>query len=209
MTDIRTDKHVLRQGQHVSLSELDDARTVSFAVVDVEGREVAVRTTGRVRTPFPVGTEVRLRFSVIDDASYQGLVTLADHADQDGCPEYRFTVPEDLDRLQARNFRRLALLADDVAATVGEVDGSGSVAGRLIDISAGGAGLLTGGELVVGGRYRLSCSLEGGGLSVDADVEVVRESEDGSQYGLRFVGLRPAMEDKIVAFVLRQGVQRS
>jgi c-di-GMP-binding flagellar brake protein YcgR len=210
MTDTRTDRQVLRQGQHLALSEGDDARAVRFVVVDVDGPSVTVRTVDRLRTPFAVGAELSVRYSVIDDASYEGRVTLLDHVDQGGCPEYRFVLPTEMTRLQARNFRRLALLADEVSATLTELDSSGAQHdARLVDISAGGAGVLTGAELVVGGTYHLSCDLEEGSLRIECDATVVRASEDSAQYGLRFVSLRPAMEDKIVAFVLRQGLQRS
>lgn len=210
MTDTRTDRRVLRKGQQLSLSDGGDARAVRFVVVDVDGAAVAVRTVDRVRTPFVVGSQLDVRYSVIDDASYEGRVKLLDHVDRAGYPEYRFVLPGDLVRLQARNFRRLALLADDVAATLTELDRQGAThEARMVDISAGGAGILAAAELVVGAAYHLSCDLEEGSLRVECDVVVVRESGDGARYGLRFVSLRPAMEDKIVAFVLRQALQRS
>lgn len=207
--DTHAGTHVLREGQSVSLHGLDDDRAVSFVVVGSDGRAVTVRTPSRLRTPFAVGEEVRVRYSVIDDASYAGTVFLSTVDDQEGCPEYTFTLPADMTRLQARNFRRLALLADDVPVQVTEDGSSDTREGRIIDISAGGAGVLLRADLAVGAPVRVQCSLEGGSLALDVQAEVVRRSPMGDQYGLRFTGLRPAVEDKIVAFVLRSGLQRS
>lgn len=210
-TDTRTDDTVLRKGQEVSLSDIDDDnRVIHFVVVESEGRDVTARSASRLRTPFAVGSDVRVRYSVIDDASYQGRVTLDGASDQDGCPEYRFTLPDDMVRMQARNFRRLALLADDVTGTISELGGrQRTYNGQLVDVSAGGACVLVQGDLDVGMNVRLQCRLDPGGIDLDIQGEIVRVSEDGGQYGLRFVGLRPVMEDKIVAFVLRQALQRS
>jgi c-di-GMP-binding flagellar brake protein YcgR len=208
--DTRTDGSVLRKGQEVSLSDLDDARMHHFVVVESAGRDVTARSPSRLRMPFPAGAEVRVRYSVIDDASYQGTVRLEGAADDAGCPEYRFRLPEDLVRLQARNFRRLALLADDVTATLTEVGGTGQTyEGQVVDISAGGVGVMLGATLDVGDTYRIQCTLGIGGLDLDVQADVVRGSENGGQYGLQFVGVRPAVEDKIVAFVLRQSLQRN
>jgi c-di-GMP-binding flagellar brake protein YcgR len=208
--DTRTDGAVLRTGQEVSLSDLDDERGHHFVVVESEGREVTARSASRLRMPFPVGAEVRVRYSVIDDASYQGKVRLEGATEDGGCPEYRFTLPDDMVRMQARNFRRLALLADDVTATLTEVGGTGRQhEAQLVDISAGGVGVMLDADLDVGDSYRVQTDLDGGGLALDVEAEVVRASEEGGQYGLRFVGLRPNVEDKIVAFVLRQALQRN
>jgi c-di-GMP-binding flagellar brake protein YcgR len=209
-TDTRTDGTVLRKGQEVSLSDLDDDRVHHFVVVDSDGRDVTARSASRLRTPFAVGSEVRVRYSVIDDASYQGRVRLTSATDEGGCPEYQFRLPDDMDRLQARNFRRLALLADDVTATLSEVGGTGQCyEGQIMDISAGGAGVMVTAGFEVGETVRVRCQLDPGGIDIDVEAEVVRASTDGGQYGLKFVGLRPVMEDKIVAFVLRQALQRS
>lgn len=207
--DTHAGTQVLREGQSVSLHGLDDDRAVTFVVVESQGRTVTVRTPSRLRTPFAVGEEVRVRYSVIDDASYAGTVFLSAVDDHEGCPEYTFTLPEDMTRLQARNFRRLALLADDVPVHLTETGSARTFEGRIVDISAGGAGVMVRADFGVGAVVRVQCALEGGSLPLDVQAEVVRSSADGDQFGLRFTGLRPAVEDKIVAFVLRSGLQRS
>ncbi len=199
----------LEPGLALRISDLRDALGgYACSVVEVEGRliwiDLPIRRDGLL--DLSLGELVSVRFDRTDDAVYTFDSVVADVREDDRAP-FGLAMPVHVDRRPHRADARLALVLDAAYRADG-VAGEG----KVVDLSAGGLGLICGDEFELGTTVTVTCDVPGpdGEVVVEETVEVMGASMYGRtpagttlhQYGLRFVADDDERRERILAAVI-------
>ena len=153
------------------------------------------------------GQLVTARFDRPGEAVYYFDSVVSDRREDDASP-FGLAMPVTVSRRPRRSDTRLALVLD---ATYTIDDGEAAVA-KVVDLSAGGVGLICSDELTAGQAVRVQCSLPGpdGEIPVSQQATVQTASLYGRtpggamlrQYGLRFVDADDQMREQILDSII-------
>jgi c-di-GMP-binding flagellar brake protein YcgR len=162
----------------------------------------------------PVGLPATLTLVHVREARYQLLCRLAaSHPSQEGAWLLTFEHDEAPARVQQRQYARVR--ADGIAAIrqlsgpEGQPARGADIAGRLVDVSGGGAQVSSRARLPAGQLVQLS--LQVAGERFEAVRAVVLSSDpdkDGHRAHLEFTGRPGAERDRLAAAVTRAELQR-
>jgi len=165
----------LEPGLELRLSPLGDPiGGYASSVVEADGRtiwiDLPIRRDGMLH--LQVGQLVSVRFDRPGDAAYLFDTAVSDVRDDDRAP-FGLAAPLTIDRRAHRSAARLPLVLDAQFDVAGEPAGIG----KVVDLSAGGLGLVCERELVVGTTVTVRCALPGPDGEVPiAQTSVVRAS---------------------------------
>jgi c-di-GMP-binding flagellar brake protein YcgR len=198
-------------GVGLRISDLTDTLGgYACSVVDVSGRtiwiDLPIRRDGMLS--LSPGQLVSVRFDRPDDALYLFDSVVADQRDDDQAP-FGLAMPVTINRRPHRSDTRLSLVLD---ASFEAGDARGGEA-KVVDLSAGGLGLICDHELRTGEEVVVRCTLPGPGdipLRIDHPATVCSSSLYGRtpggttlfQHGLRFVDPDEAMRERILGAVI-------
>ncbi|WP_436793991.1 flagellar brake protein [Actinospongicola halichondriae] len=200
----------LEPGLTLSVSDLTDSLGgYTCHLTEVDGRtlwiDLPIRRDGMLS--LSVGQLVTARFDRPDDAVYFFDSVVSDRRDDDHAP-FGLAMPVTINRRPRRTDTRLALVLD-ASFDSGE---QRSVAGKVVDLSAGGVGLICAQELALGDEVVVRCDLPGPDhiVPIEQAATVQTSSLYGRtpggatlrQYGLRFVGADDQMRERILDTII-------
>ncbi|MDE0802182.1 MAG: flagellar brake protein, partial [Acidimicrobiales bacterium] len=200
----------LEPGLALSISDLTDTLGgYTCHLTEVDGRtlwiDLPIRRDGMLS--LSPGQLVTARFDRPDDAVYFFDSVVSERREDDASP-FGLAMPVTVNRRPRRSDTRLALVLD---ATFSAGDRSAAAA-KVVDLSAGGVGLICADELVEGQELRVRCDLPGpaGPLPVTQRATVQTVSLYGRtpggamlrQYGLRFIDADDQMRERILDSII-------
>ena len=200
----------LEPGLTLSISDLTDTLGgYTCHLTEVDGRtlwiDLPIRRDGMLS--LSPGQLVTARFDRPDDAVYFFDSVVSERREDDASP-FGLAMPVTVNRRPRRSDTRLALVLDATYS----IDGAGETDAKVVDLSAGGVGLICGAELAEGQEVQIRCDLPGPGASVPvsqrATVQTVAlygRTPGGAmlrQYGLRFVDADDVMRDQILDSII-------
>lgn len=200
----------LEPGLPLRISDLTDTLGgYASSVAEIEGRliwiSLPIRRDGLL--DLSVGQLVSVRFDRPGDAVYLFDSVVADVRDDDRAP-FGIAMPVTIDRRPHRADARLALVLD---ASFDAAAGS-QLTGKVVDLSAGGLGLICDTTLHPGETLVVRCDLPGPGgtLSLERKVEVCSACLYGRtpagrtlhQYGLKFLDVDDEVRERILTSVI-------
>jgi c-di-GMP-binding flagellar brake protein YcgR len=178
-------------------------------VVEVDGHTVwidlPIRRDGMLH--LEPGQLVSVRFDRAGDAAYLFDTVVAEVRDDDHAP-FGLACPVTIDRRAHRSDARLPLVLDAHF----EVDGGPSGLAKVVDLSAGGVGLICEEEIAEGTVLAVRCALPGpdGDVPIEQQAEVRTVSMYGRtpggttlhHYGVAFVGGGDELREQILSSVI-------
>lgn len=200
----------LEPGLALSISDLTDTLGgYTCHLTEVDGRtlwiDLPIRRDGMLS--LSPGQLVTARFDRPDDAVYFFDSVVAERRDNDDAP-FGLAMPVTVNRRPRRSDTRLALVLDATYA----IDGDEPAHAKVVDLSAGGVGLICAAELAEGQELEMACELPGPGTPVPvtqrATVQTVSlygRTPGGAmlrQYGLRFVDADDQMREQILDSII-------
>lgn len=200
----------LEPGLPLRISDLtDNLGGYATSVSSVDGRTLwiglPIRRDGMLS--LSVGQLVSVRFDRPGDAVYLFDSVVANVRDDDESP-FGLAVPVNINRRPHRSDARLALVLD---AQFDDRTGA-TRPGKVVDLSAGGLGLISDAELAPGDRLVVRTDLPGPGspLSIEQRVEVCSVSLYGRtpggrtlhQFGLKFLDVDDQVREAIITSVI-------
>lgn len=203
----------LTAGTTLHISDLSDTLGgYSAALVDDQSRllwiDIPIRRDGMLT--LSVGQLVSVRFDRPGDAVYLFDTVVAETRDDDRSP-YGLARPVTIDRRKHRADVRLALVLEATFRTAGNESADPHPA-KVVDLSAGGIGLITDSELQIDDALEVEVDLPGPDrvVPVSATVSIRSTSLYGRtpsgavlhQYGLEFVDVNESMRDQVLAAVI-------
>lgn len=209
-TETTSRQRYLEPGLGLRISDLTDTLGGYAAdVVEVDDRtiwiDLPIRRDGMLN--LSTGQLVSVRFDRPGDAVYLFDSVVAAVRDDDRAP-FGIAMPVNINRRQHRSDARLALVLD---ATF-DVGRRKDLAGKVVDLSAGGLGLICEDELDLGTGITVRCELPGPEmrLAIEQSTVVRTASIYGRtpggvtlfQYGLKFSDPTPELREQIVASVI-------
>jgi c-di-GMP-binding flagellar brake protein YcgR len=199
----------LAPGLAVRVSVLGDAvGAYACSIVETDGERIwidlPIRRDGMLH--LERGQLVSVRFDRPDDAAYLFDSAVAEVRDDDRSP-FGLAVPVTIDRRPHRADARLPLVLDGTLRTdVGEV------AAKVVDLSAGGLGVVCERELPEGGQVVVRVALPGpdGEVAVEQTASIRTVSMYGRtpggatlhHYGLAFVEADEVVREQILSSVI-------
>ncbi|HAS11350.1 MAG TPA: hypothetical protein DCS55_12680 [Acidimicrobiaceae bacterium] len=154
-----------------------------------------------------VGQLVSVRFDRAGDAVYSFDTVVTDLRPDDRAP-FGLAMPVTIDRRAHRNDARVPLVLDAHF----EVDGGPSGLAKVVDLSAGGVGLICEEELSEGAALTVRCALPGpdGEVAIEQRAEVRTVSMYGRtpggttlhHYGVAFTGGDDELREQILTSVI-------
>lgn len=203
----------ITEGLSMRISDMTDALGGYVCnVVEVEGRmiwiDLPLRRDGMLDlTP---GQLVSVRFDRAEDAVYTFDSVVADVRDDDHAP-FGLAMPVTVNRRAHRTDLRIAMVLD-ASYDVDLDEGPQSLPGKVVDLSAGGLGLICAEQLPEGAEVVVHCEVPGprGPLLIDQPVEVCSSQLYGRtpggttlhQYGMRFTEATDALREEILTSVI-------
>ncbi|MDZ7674660.1 MAG: flagellar brake protein [Acidimicrobiales bacterium] len=161
------------------------------------------------------GQLVSVRFDRPGDAVYLFDSVVADRREDDEAP-FGIALPVTINRRPRRSSARLALVLD---ASYEPVAGGPGAAAWIVDVAAGGLGMICEEELAIGDELVVRCALPGEGDGVDlAERASVQTSSlygrtpGGStlhHHGLRFTGIDDDVREQILETIIWNLTSRS
>ncbi len=209
-TETTSRQRYLEPGLGLRISDLTDTLGGYAAnVVEVDDRtiwiDLPIRRDGMLN--LSTGQLVSVRFDRPDDAVYLFDSVVSAVRDDDQAP-FGIALPVTINRRQHRSDARLSLVLDASFDSGQHTD----LTGKVVDLSAGGLGLICENEIPLGTTLTVRCGLPGpdGHLSLDEDTVVRTASIYGRtpggvtlfQYGLKFSEPTPELREQIVASVI-------
>jgi len=203
----------LTVGSSIRVSDLSDAlggysATITSDTGQLLWIDIPIRRDGMLT--LSVGQLVSVRFDRPGDAVYLFDTVVAEVRADDESP-YALARPVTIDRRRHRSDVRLALVLDAEYQMPGDPEAQAQRA-KVIDLSAGGLGLITQGDHEVGAALVVSVVLPGPGEAHRFESSVVirtrslyGRSPGGAvlrQYGLEFVDVSDQIRDRILALVI-------
>ena len=203
----------LTVGSSIRVSDLSDAlggysATITADTGQLLWTDIPIRRDGMLT--LSVGQLVSVRFDRPGDAVYLFDTVVAEVRADDDSP-YAFARPVTVDRRRHRSDVRLALVLDAEYQVPGHPDAAPQHA-KVVDLSAGGLGLITKGDHEIGAALVVRVALPGPGEALHFESSVVIRTRSlygrapgGSafrQYGLEFVDVSDQIRDKILALVI-------
>ena len=200
----------LTPGLPLRISDLTDTLGGYAAnVVEVDGRtiwiDLPIRRDGMLS--LSVGQLVSVRFDRADDAVYLFDTVVADEREDDHAP-FGIAMPVTINRRPHRADMRLALVLDATFDAKGIEDASA----KVVDMSAGGLGLICEHDLEPGTEVLVRCDLPGPEEPVHIEHPAVVQTASlygrtpGGvtlyQHGLRFVSPDDSVREQIIAAVI-------
>lgn len=200
----------LEPGLSVRISDLTDSLGGYVArVAEVDGRTVWIdlpmRRDGMLS--LSTGQLVSVRFDRPDDAVYLFDSVVSEEREDDHAP-FGIAMPVTINRRAHRADTRLALVLDARFDSGEVVDAEA----KVVDLSAGGLGLICEAELALGAQVTVRCSLPGPGdsLQLEQSATVQTTAFYGRtpsgimlhQYGLRFVDPDDDLREQILGAVI-------
>ena len=200
----------LAPGLPVRISDLTDSLGgYASTVAEVDGQtiwiDLPIRRDGMLS--LSAGQLVSVRFDRPDDAVYLFDSVVSAVREDDHAP-FGIALPVTINRRAHRADTRLALVLD---ATFVVADNPPDDA-KVVDLSAGGLGLICERELPVGTDVVVRCSVPGPDASLEVDQPATIQTSamygrtpGGSmlhQYGLRFVAADDELREQILAAVI-------
>lgn len=201
----------LEPGLALSISDLTDTLGgYTCHLTEVDGRtlwiDLPIRRDGMLS--LSPGQLVTARFDRPGDAVYFFDSVVSERREEDSAP-FGLAMPVTVNRRPRRSDTRLALVLD---ATYSIDGGDDRTDAKVVDLSAGGVGLICGDELTVGQELRVRCELPGpdGAVPVTQRATVQTVSLYGRtpggamlrQYGLRFVDADDQMREQILDSII-------
>lgn len=200
----------LERGTPLRLSVLSDViGGYACSIVEVDGHTIWIDLPIRRDAMLHLerGQLVSVRFDRPADAVYSFDTVVSDVRSDDRAP-FGLAVPVTIDRRPHRNDARVPLVLDAHF----EVDGGASGLAKVVDLSAGGVGLICEEELAVGAVLTLRCALPGpdGEVSIEQRAEVRTVSMYGRtpggttlhHYGVAFTGGGEELREQILTSVI-------
>ena len=200
----------IEPGLALRISDLTDTLGgYAATVVEVDGRtiwiDLPIRRDGMLSlTP---GQLVSVRFDRPDDAVYLFDSVVSDERDDDHAP-FGIAMPVTINRRAHRADTRLALVLDAVF-DAGDLRGA---EGKVVDLSAGGLGLVCEHEIEPGAELTVRCDLPGPAAPVRIEQRTVVQTASlygrtpGGvtlhQYGLRFLDADETVREQIISAVI-------
>lgn len=200
----------LEPGLALSVSDLTDTLGgYTCHLTEVDGRtlwiDLPIRRDGMLS--LSPGQLVTARFDRPGDAVYFFDSVVSDRREDDASP-FGLAMPVTVNRRPRRSDTRLALVLDATFST-GDDD---AITAKVVDLSAGGVGLICADELEPGQELRVRCELPGPAGSVPvvqrATVQTVSlygRTPGGAmlrQHGLRFVDVDDQMRERILDSII-------
>ncbi len=201
----------LEPGMELSVSDLTDTLGgYSCRLVRADSRTLWVslpmRRDGMLN--LSEGQLVSVRFDRPDDAVYLFDSVVAERRPDDDAP-FGIARPVTINRRPQRASTRLALVLDATYV----VDGQGEYReGTVVDVSAGGVGLICAHDLDEGTELRICCALPGDGeeIAIDEQARVRSRSLYGRtpagatlfHYGVRFVDIDDETRERILDTII-------
>lgn len=209
-TETATRQRYLEPGLALRISDLTDTLGgYATNVIEVEDHTVwidlPIRRDGML-TLSP-GQLVSVRFDRPGDAVYLFDSVVSATRDDDDAP-FGIAMPVTINRRQHRSDARLALVLD-----ASYTDAGTEHSAKVVDLSAGGLGLICEAELTPGAEVIVRCDLPGpddGGLTLEALASVRTTAVYGRtpggvtlyQHGMKFVDPPAELREQILASVI-------
>lgn len=209
-TETAARQRYLTPGLSLRISDLTDTLGgYACSVVDTDAHtiwiDLPIRRDGMLL--LRVGQLVSVRFDRPDDAVYLFDSVVSDQRDDDTAP-FGLALPVTINRRAHRADARLALVLD---ATY-EAEGRAPASAKVVDLSAGGLGLICEEELAADISVVVRCALPGPGgpLEIEHGATVQTTSIYGRtpggvtlfQYGLRFMDPDDGLREQILGAVI-------
>ncbi len=200
----------LEAGLTLSVSDLTDTLGgYTCHLTEVDGRtfwiDLPIRRDGMLS--LSVGQLVTARFDRPGDAIYFFDSVVSDKREDDHAP-FGLAMPVSVNRRPRRSDTRLALVLD-ASFDAGELHAARA---KVVDVSAGGVGLICEDDLDIGDETMLRCDIPGrsGAVSIELRATVQTASLYGRtpggttlrQYGLRFVDADDQMREQILDSII-------
>ncbi len=205
-----TRQRYLVPGLALRISDLTDSLGgYASTVADVDQHtiwiDLPIRRDGMLS--LSVGQLVSVRFDRVDDAVYLFDSVVCDEREDDHGP-FGIAMPVTINRRPHRSDTRLALVLD-ARYDAGE---AGSGEAKVVDLSAGGLGLICAKELPAGREVVVRCTLPGPDdpLRIEHAATIQTRALYGRtpsgvmlhQYGLRFVDPDEQLREQIITAVI-------
>ncbi len=202
----------LTAGLALRISDLTDSMGgYAATVAEVDSRtiwiDLPIRRDGMLS--LAAGQLVSVRFDRRDDAVYLFDSVVSDERDDDRAP-FGIAMPVTINRRPHRSDTRLAMVLD--ASFDFPVGGLTEGSAKIVDLSAGGLGLISGVTLETGDELVVRCTLPGPGEPVDVEqratvqtVSLYGRTPGGvmlRQYGVRFADADDAFRERVIAAVI-------
>lgn len=209
-TETTSRQRYLEPGLSLRISDLTDTLGgYACNVVEVDDHtiwiDLPIRRDGMLN--LSTGQLVSLRFDRPDDAVYLFDSVVASMRDDDQAP-FGIAMPVTINRRQHRADARLSLVLDSHFAVAGGRERTG----KVVDLSAGGLGLICEDELTLGTALTVRCTLPGPEeqLAIEEPTVVRTASIYGRtpggttlfQYGLKFTDPTPELREQVLASVI-------
>lgn len=210
-SETQSRQRYLVPGLSVRVSDLTDTLGGYAAdVVEVDERTVwidlPIRRDGMLN--LSTGQLVSVRFDRPGDALYLFDSVVSEVRDDDRAP-FGIAMPVTINRRSHRSHARLALVLDAEF----DVAGAKNRHGKVVDLSAGGLGLICEDELDIGTALTVRCGLPGPedeALDIEQATTIQTASIYGRtpggttlfQYGLKFVDPTPELREQILSSVI-------
>ena len=198
-------------GLELRISDLTDTLGgYSCHLVETDGRtlwiDLPIRRDGMLS--LSPGQLVSVRFDRPGDAMYLFDSVVAERRDDDHAP-FGIAAPVTINRRPHRAYARMAMVLDAVYDFDEEIV---DARGKVVDLSAGGVGLICGHELPVGAELDLRCEVPGPDEPLIIDQRCAIQSTNiygrtpgGAtlhQYGLRFVDADDDLREGILNVII-------
>lgn len=209
-TETASRQRYLEPGLALRISDLTDTLGgYATNVIEVEDHtiwiDLPIRRDGML-TLSP-GQLVSVRFDRPGDAVYLFDSVVSATRDDDAAP-FGIAMPVTINRRQHRSDARLALVLD-----ASYTDAGSEHRAKVVDLSAGGLGLICEAELTAGAEVTVRCDLPGpddSGLTLEATATVRTTAVYGRtpggvtlyQHGMKFVDPAPELREQILASVI-------
>ena len=205
-----TRQRYLEPGLALRISDLTDSLGGYAATIAEVDRhtiwiDLPIRRDGMLS--LSVGQLVSVRFDRVDDAVYLFDSVVCDEREDDRAP-FGIAMPVTINRRPHRSDTRLALVLD-ARYDAGE---AGAGEAKVVDLSAGGLGLICARELPAGAEVLVRCTVPGPDdqLRIDQRTTVQTRSLYGRtpagvmlhQYGLRFNDPDDELREQILSAVI-------
>ncbi len=200
----------LTEGLHLRVSVLGDGLGgYACSIVETDGHtiwvDLPIRRDGMLH--LAPGQLVSVRFDRPGDAVYLFDSVVAEVRHDDRAP-FGLAAPVTIDRRPHREDARMSLVLDASY----DVDGRSSATGKVVDLSAGGVGLICEDEIAAGAELTIHCLVPGpdGELAVEQRAVVRTVAMYGRtpagttlhQYGVRFVDDDESLRERILGAVI-------
>lgn len=202
----------LEPGLELRISDLTDTLGgYACRLVETDGRtlwiDLPIRRDGMLS--LSPGQLVTVRFDRPGDAMYLFDSVVAERRDDDHAP-FGIAVPVTINRRPHRAYARMAMVLD---ATFDLDDEVTAAPAKVVDLSAGGVGLICAHEFPEGSQLVVHCEVpgpDGTALAVDEPATVQTTSLYGRtpggatlhQYGLRFTGIADDLRERILQVII-------